>query len=164
MNFETGIRSIRAQSFTAGISIATSGVLFMNAERPIVGSIMRATAVVGVLGRPKSRLAIHSTPPVSRTPAPTMNSTPTVIIPSFDMPARASLAVRTPVSINTTTPPTRITSGGMAVRASSTKINPTIERVKCAGVITLVSQDAANRPTGFSSSIRLRTSLSELLY
>ena len=50
MNFETGKRLARAQSLTAGISIATSGVLFMNALRPIVGTIMRATAAVWRLG------------------------------------------------------------------------------------------------------------------
>ena len=38
--------------------MATSGVLFMNALRPIVGNVMRATAPVGVFGRPNSQPAM----------------------------------------------------------------------------------------------------------
>ena len=83
----------------------------MNALKPIVGNIMRAMPLVAVLGRPNSRVAIKSTPPVSRTAAPTTNSTPTVIMPSFDMPASASPGVRMPHNSNSATAPIRIDVG-----------------------------------------------------
>ncbi len=108
-----------AQSLTAGTSMATRGVLFMNAESDAVGRTNRAIAPATDLGRPKSRSAIHVTPPVSMIPALTTNSTPMVIIPSLAKPPRASLSSSTPATNSAVKPPNRTKSGGNRALANS---------------------------------------------
>ncbi len=49
-SFDGGMRNFLPHSVTAGSMAATSGVLFMNAERPATGSIMRSCAPVTVFG------------------------------------------------------------------------------------------------------------------
>ena len=65
-------RSRRAQSDTAGMSIATTGVLFMNAESAAAGVSSRPAAPRGVEGCPSKSPASRVIPPVWRTPSATM--------------------------------------------------------------------------------------------
>ena len=60
-----------AQSWMAGMNMATTAVLFMKALSNPVGTINRACAREGVRGCPSMRRAIHCTAPVSFRPAAT---------------------------------------------------------------------------------------------
>jgi hypothetical protein len=59
------MRLLLAKSLTAGIIMATSGVLFMNALRPMFGRTTRQIAPRSDLGRPNIVRAIAATAPVS---------------------------------------------------------------------------------------------------
>ncbi len=109
--------------------MATSGVLFMKALIVVTGSIIRTMADVVELGWPNSRWAKKSTPPVSRTPAPTTNSTPTVTMPSFDKPDSAWVGSMTPANSRMATAPTKATSGETRVKINAHSASPSTASV-----------------------------------
>ena len=61
----------RVQSRSAGIIMATIGVLLTRPLIAVMGSMSRASASVLVRGRPKSSEPSHRTAPVSFSPATT---------------------------------------------------------------------------------------------
>ena len=85
-SFETLSRFLRAHSRIAGTSRATTGVLFMNAETMPGPTMVRSWAAESDRGRPRTRSTITASAPVRSTPAATMNSAATEIIPSLAMP------------------------------------------------------------------------------
>ncbi len=70
-SLEGEIRSRFAQSLTMGRYMATMGVVFMNADMPATGTIIRIWAIPSDVGRPSSLRPISSIPPVSLRPAAT---------------------------------------------------------------------------------------------
>ena len=68
---DTGSRWRLAQSATAGMNIATTGVLLRKALITATGVIRRSWAARRPVGRPSTEWAIQPMPPVSRRPATT---------------------------------------------------------------------------------------------
>ena len=94
----------------------------MTALRPIVGSIIRAIAFSARLGAGRTFAQVmKSTAPVSRTAAPTTNSTAIVIMPSFDSPASAWSTPITPRQQQHHDEPIRMMSGVSRLKISSAK-------------------------------------------
>jgi len=71
MSLETGRLFFLAQSFTAGMNIATTGVLFINALMQVTGNIILARAPVIVRGRLRNFSVISTLPPVASSPLTT---------------------------------------------------------------------------------------------
>ena len=80
-----------AQSSTAGIKIATTGVLFIKALITAVGQMIRYCADEIVLGMPSTFWEMICRNPVSRNPAATINNAAIVITPSFANPSLSEI-------------------------------------------------------------------------
>ena len=103
----------------------TTGVLFSNALITATGAPRRHWARASEPGRPSRLCTIHWIPPVSRIPATTTYSAPTVITPWLENPTKASAGPITPVTIRRIAAPTNTKSGAARVNASSPNITTT---------------------------------------
>src|SRR5690606_1464014 len=130
MSFEAEMRCLRAHSETAGIMIATTGVLFRKADTRATGAMSRACAPATVPGRPRRRVLIHVTAPVSRMAPATTYSAAMVATASLPKPARASAGVRTPAVISSASAPTNTASAGRRVATSAASAERTIALVR----------------------------------
>ena len=80
---------LRDQAWTAGIMVATTGVLLRKPLSNATGNAMRAWAERTERGERSRWLTIRSTPPEWWMPAATTNMATTVISPLLLKPARA---------------------------------------------------------------------------
>ena len=108
----------RDQLLTAGIMVATTGVLLRNPLNSATGVNMRHMAARTFLGRPSSRVTINSAPPEALMPAATTNIAATVTRPSLAKPARASVPVSTPKVTSKVSAPIMTTWGLSRVSVS----------------------------------------------
>ena len=90
--------------------MATTAVLFRNADRPMTGGMMCAIARCGDLTDPRMRRVAAFRRPVSTTPAATTNKAPMVKTASLANPANACSGVIIPTSANMPIAPRKMMS------------------------------------------------------
>ena len=105
------MRVPRVQCSTAEVSIATIGVLLMNADSGAQMATILDCAAYSPRGLPSTQSPIQRIAPVVLSAATSTKSTATVRTPGFQKPARASAGARMPLPTSTATAPTSTLSG-----------------------------------------------------
>ena len=112
-NLDFGIPIRVDHASTMGIIMATTGVLFMNAEITATGKSKRICATNKDVGAPRTDRRSTSTTPTSCRPCATMNSTATAITPGVENPDHASVWLIIRSSRRHTVADSMTTSGGL---------------------------------------------------
>lgn len=120
---EGEISLLSAQFLTVGISIATIGVLFRNAEKePEKIDILKIEEGIPNFFLPKTDLLIFSIAPVDWSAPATTNSMAIVNIPSLENPEKASFILITSAVTN------KINAEKIAISVGKISLNKNTER------------------------------------
>ena len=117
-----GMRRVCSSSRVAGISIATSGVVFINADATPIGTINRRNAwraLRVVASRSQLR---RVTTPVWTIPLARTSMAPMVMTPGFERPDASSSTVASPRMPARVRPPARASTGGTRRDAMATRV------------------------------------------